>query len=208
MFGNDINTYIEHMKEGSIVGAVAVAGCTTVRGGQAGKAIEELTLQLIRRNIMVIGAGCCSSTHQNLGMSTRDMAKLAGPKLKAICEKYDVPPIVSYGSCTDVGKILDTVAALAWTIGCDVSELPVAAAVPEYMEQKAIADIFTALAFGLLTYVSPDPLIRGSQIVTDYLTEGMVDITGGRMLLEEDPVKAADVIEAHIINRRQVINFD
>ncbi|HJO61310.1 MAG TPA: hypothetical protein QF571_00625, partial [Desulfobacterales bacterium] len=59
-----------------------------------------------------------------------------------------------------------------------------------------------------LTYVSPDPLIRGSEIVTDYLTEGMVDITGGRMLLEEDPVKAADVIEAHIINRRQVINFD
>ena len=208
MFGNDINTYIKHMKEGSIVGAVAVAGCTTVRGGQAGKAIEELTLQLIRRSIMVIGAGCCSSTHQNLGMSTKEMAKLAGPKLKAICEKYDVPPIVSYGSCTDVGKILDTVAALAWTIGCDVSELPVAAAVPEYMEQKAIADIFTALAFGLLTYVSPDPLIRGSAIVTDYLTEGMVDITGGRMLLEEDPVKAADVIEAHIINRRQVINFD
>ena len=97
---------------------------------------------------------------------------------------------------------------MAWTIGCDVSELPVAAAVPEYMEQKAIADIFTALAFGLLTYVSPDPLMRGSEIVTDYLTEGMVDITGGRMLLEEDPVKAADVIEAHIINRRQVINFD
>jgi carbon-monoxide dehydrogenase catalytic subunit len=208
MFGNDINTYIAHMKEGSIKGAVAVAGCTTVRGGQGGKAIQDLTLELIKRDIMVIGAGCASSTHQNLGMATQDMAKLAGPKLRAICEKYDVPPIVSYGSCTDVGKILDTVAALAWTIGCDVSELPVAAAVPEYMEQKAIADIFTALSFGLLTHVSPEPMVRGSQIVTDYLTKGMVEKTGGRMLLEDDPIKAAEAIEAHIIDRRGIINFD
>ncbi|MDH4185059.1 MAG: anaerobic carbon-monoxide dehydrogenase catalytic subunit, partial [Nitrospinota bacterium] len=145
MFGNDINTYVAHMKAGDIKGAVAVAGCTTVRGGQSGAAISEITQELIRRDIMVIGAGCCSSTHQNLGMSTKQMAKMAGPRLRAVCEKYDVPPIVSYGSCTDVGKILDTVAALAWTIGCDISELPVAASVPEQMEQKAIADIFTAL---------------------------------------------------------------
>jgi len=208
MFGNDINTYIAHMKEGSIKGAVAVAGCTTVRSGQGGKMIQDLTMELIKRDIMVIGAGCCSSTHQNLGMSTREMAKMAGAKLRAVCEKYDVPPIVSYGSCTDVGKILDTVAALAWTIGCDTSELPVAAAVPEYMEQKAIADIFTTLSFGLLTHVSPEPMIRGSELVTKYLTEDMVNVTGGRMLLEDDPVKAADAIEAHIIDRRKVINFD
>jgi len=115
---------------------------------------------------------------------------------------------VSYGSCTDVGKILDTVAALAWTIGCDISQLPVAAAVPEHMEQKAVADIFTALAFGLLTYVSPGPMISGSPVVTKYLTEDLVQVTGGRMLLQDDPVKAAEEIEAHIMNRRKVIAFD
>ncbi len=208
MFGNDINTYIEHMKEGSIKGAVAVAGCTTVHEGQGGKMIGDLTLELIRRDIMVIGAGCCSSTHQNLGMSTKEMAKMAGPKLRAICEKYDVPPVVSYGSCTDVGKILDTVAALAWTIGCDVSELPVAASVPEQMEQKGIADIFTALAFGLLTHVSPAPMIYGSDVVTNYVTDGMTGLTGGRMLLEDDPFKAAEEIEKHIVANRKVINFD
>jgi carbon-monoxide dehydrogenase catalytic subunit len=157
---------------------------------------------------MVIGAGCCSSTHQNLGMSTKKMIKMAGPKLRAVCEKHDVPPIVSYGSCTDVGKILDTVAALAWTIGCDTSQLPVAASVPEYMEQKAIADIFTALAFGLLTHVSPAPMISGSPLVTNYLTRDMEDLTGGRMLLEDDPVEAAEAIEAHIMAKRKEIGFD
>jgi len=208
MFGNSIHTYIDEMKKGNIKGAVAVAGCTNVRHGQGGKSIHRLTLELIKRDIMVIGAGCCSSTHQNLGMSTKAMAKQAGEKLRSVCEKYDVPPVVSYGSCTDVGKILDTVAALAWTIGCDMSDLPIAAAVPEYMEQKAIADIFTALACGLLTYVSPEPMISGSSLVRKYLTEDLVGITGGRMLLQEDPVRAADEIEAHIMKKRKAIGFD
>ncbi|MGC2063730.1 MAG: anaerobic carbon-monoxide dehydrogenase catalytic subunit [Thermodesulfovibrionales bacterium] len=207
MFGNNINNYIDELKKGNIKGAVAVAGCTNVRHDQGGKSIRLLTLELIKRDIMVIGAGCCSSTHQNLCMSTKDMAKKAGKKLRSVCEKYDVPPIVSYGSCTDVGKILDTVAALAWTLGCDTSQLPVAASVPEYMEQKAIADIFTALASGLLTHVSPSPMISGSPVVTKYLTEDMVEVTGGRLLLEDDPVKAADAIEAHILKNRKGLDF-
>jgi carbon-monoxide dehydrogenase catalytic subunit len=208
MFGNNINTYIDEMKKGNIKGAVAVAGCTNARHEQGGRSIETLTLELIKRDIMVIGAGCCSSTHQNLCMSTKEMAKKAGRKLRSVCEKYDVPPIVSYGSCTDVGKILDTVAALAWTIGCDTSQLPVAAAVPEYMEQKAIADIFTALAYGLLTYVSPEPMIGGSPLVKKYLTEDLVNVTGGRMLLQDDPVKAAQELEEHIMAKRKEIGFD
>ena len=208
MFGNSINSYIEEMKKGNIKGVVAVAGCTTVRHGQGGHAIHRLTMELIKRNIMVIGVGCCSSTHQNLGLSTKEMAKHAGPELRSICKKYDVPPVVSYGSCTDVGKILDSVAALCWTIGCDSSELPVAAAVPEYMEQKAIADIFTALSYGLLTYVSPEPMISGSPLVARYLNEDLVKVTGGRLFCEEDPVKAVDEIEAHIIRNRKIINFD
>jgi len=208
MFGNSIYSYIDEMKKGNIKGAVAVAGCTTVRHGQGGNAIHTLTMELIKRDIMVIGAGCCSSTHQNTGLSTKEMAKFAGPRLRSICEKYDVPPVVSYGSCTDVGKILDTVAALCWTIGCDSSQLPVAASVPEHMEQKAIADIFTALSYGLLTHVSPEPMISGSPAVVKYLTEDLVHVTGGRLLLEDDPVRAADAIEAHILANRKTINFD
>ncbi|MCP4368765.1 MAG: anaerobic carbon-monoxide dehydrogenase catalytic subunit [Deltaproteobacteria bacterium] len=208
MFGNDIHTYINEMKKGNIKGAVAVAGCTNVRHEMGGRSIQETTMELIKRDIMVIGAGCCSSTHQNTGMSTMAMTKKAGSKLRAVCEKHDVPPIVSYGSCTDVGKILDTVAALAWTIGCDTSQLPVAASVPEWMEQKAIADIFTTLAFGLLTHVSPKPMISGSPLVTKYLTEDLESLTGGKMLLEDDPVKAAEMIELHIMEKRKEIGFD
>ena len=208
MFGNDIHTYIDEMKKGNIKGAVAVVGCTNVRHEMAGRSIQEMTMELIKRDIMVIGAGCASSTHQNIGMSTMKMTQMAGPKLRAVCEKHNVPPIVSYGSCTDVGKILDTVAALAWTIGCDTSQVPVAASVPEYMEQKAIADIFTALAFGLLTHVSPKPMIGGSPLVTKYLTEEMANLTGGRMLLDDDPVRAAEAIESHVVAKRKEIGFD
>ncbi len=208
MFGNDIYTFIGEMKKGNIKGVVAVVGCTNVRHEMGGRSIQEITIELIKRDIMVIGAGCCSSTHQNMGMSTMEMTKMAGSKLRSVCEKHDVPPIVSYGSCTDVGKILDTIAALAWTIGCDTSQVPVAASVPEYMEQKAIADIFTALAFGLLTHVSPKPMISGSSLVTKYLTEEMENLTGGRMLLEDDPFRAAEAIESHVLEKRKEIGFD
>jgi carbon-monoxide dehydrogenase catalytic subunit len=76
------------------------------------------------------------------------------------------------------------------------------------MEQKAIADIFTALSYGLLTYVSPEPMISGSPQVVKYLTEDLVKVTGGRLFCEEDPVKAADEIEAHIMKNRKIIKFD
>jgi carbon-monoxide dehydrogenase catalytic subunit len=75
------------------------------------------------------------------------------------------------------------------------------------MEQKAIADIFTALACGLLTHVSPEPMISGSPLVTKYLTEDMVGVTGGRLLLQDDTVKAADAIEAHIMNKRRELGY-
>jgi len=33
-------------------------------------------------------------------------------------------------------------------------------------------------------------------------------VTGGRLFFEEDPVKAVDEIEAHIMKNRKIIKFD
>ena len=51
-------------------------------------------------------------------------------------------------------------------------------------------------------------MISGSPLVTRYLTEDLVNVTGGRMLLQDDAIKAADAIEAHIMANRKVIGFD
>jgi hydroxylamine reductase (hybrid-cluster protein) len=51
-------------------------------------------------------------------------------------------------------------------------------------------------------------MISGSPQVVKYLTEDLVKVTGGRLFCEEDPVKAADEIEAHIMKNRKIIKFD
>ena len=41
-----------------------------------------------------------------------------------------------------------------------------------------------------------------------YLTQEMAGVTGGRLLLQDDPVKAAEAIEAHIVAKREALGFD
>jgi carbon-monoxide dehydrogenase catalytic subunit len=76
---------------------------------------------------------------------------LASPGLKTLCESLNIPPVLSYGTCTDTGRIADLLGILSEALGgVPIPDLPVATAAPEYMEQKA------TIAFGLYTYVNPD----------------------------------------------------
>lgn len=83
------------------------------------------------------------------------------------------------------------------TRGVAVTQLPVAAAAPEYMEQKATIDAIFALAFGLYTYVNPIPTVTGAPNQVKLLTEDLKGLTGGILPVEPDPVKAVDGIAAH-----------
>jgi carbon-monoxide dehydrogenase catalytic subunit len=86
-----------------------------------------------------------------------------------------------------------------------VSELPVAAVAPEYMEQKATIDAIFALAFGLYTYVNPVPTVTGAPNLIQLLTQDCQQLTGGILNVETDPVRAADAILAHIeANRKKL----
>lgn len=128
---------------------------------------------------------------------------MAGDGLRAVCELLKIPPVMSYGTCTDTGRIADLLAALSYSLGgISVSDLPVAAVAPEYMEQKATIDAVFALAFGLYTYVNPVPTVTGGPNLVKLLTEDCKQVTGGIMSVEKDPVKAVDGILAHIEEKR------
>lgn len=99
------------------------------------------------------------------------------------------------------------VTAIANALGVDPAALPVAASAPEYLEQKAVADGIFAVAFGLLTHLGPVPPVTGSELVTSILTRDVEGLTGGRVLVEEDPVRAADAIYAHIMAKRAALGI-
>lgn len=134
-------------------------------------------------------------------------AELAGNSLKAICQSLGIPPVLNFGSCVDIGRIGVAVTAIAEALGVDPSQLPVAASAPEYLEQKAVADGVFAVAFGLLTHLGPVPPVTGSPLVTKVLTQDVEQLTGGKVLVEEDPVKAAAAMIAHIDAKRTALGI-
>lgn len=205
--GGSVEPLVNAIVSGQVKGVAAIVGCTTVREFQSGSHITELARELIQRDILVLGAGCCSSAMQNAGLMSADAASQAGANLQALCGALGTPPCLSYGSCTDIGKIIGTAVAIAEYLGVDVCDLPVVASAPEYMEQKAVADAFTAVAFGLALHLAPAPPVLGSPLVTRILTEDVEALTGGKVFVALTAVEAADAIEAHIIAKRKALGL-
>ncbi|MGE5577482.1 MAG: anaerobic carbon-monoxide dehydrogenase catalytic subunit [Syntrophothermus sp.] len=205
--GGSLEPLLGAIKSGAIKGIVAVVGCTNNRNGHDGMSVT-LVKELIKRDILVINSGCVSSATQIEGLMVPEAAELAGEGLRGICKALGIPPVLNFGSCVDIGRIGVAVTAIAGALGVDPSELPVAASAPEYLEQKAVADGVFAVAFGLLTHLAPVPPVTGSALVTKVLTEDIESLTGGKVLVELDPVKAADAMEAHILVKRRGLGLE
>jgi carbon-monoxide dehydrogenase catalytic subunit len=202
VLGGSLTPLLEVIKSGQIKGIAAVVGCTNNRNGHDSASLT-LIKELLKRDILVITAGCVSSGAQIEGLQTLEAASLAGDKLKSICKALGIPPVLNFGSCIDIGRIGIAVTAIANTLGVDTSDLPVAASAPEYLEQKAVADGVFAVAFGLLTHLGPVPPVAGAPLVTKILTQDVENLTGGKVSVEQDMVKAAAIIEAHIQSKRE-----
>ncbi len=204
--GGSWTPLIDAIKAGSIKGIVAVVGCTTAKTRHDTLSVK-LSQELIKRNMLVINAGCVSSATQVEGLMKPEAAENAGEGLKAVCKALGIPPCINYGSCVDIGRIGVAVTEIANALGVDPSALPVAASAPEYLEQKAVADGAFAVAFGLLLHLAPVPPVTGAPLVTKVLTNDVEALTGGKVIVELDPVKAADAIEAHINGKRKALGL-
>jgi anaerobic carbon-monoxide dehydrogenase catalytic subunit len=205
--GGNLKPLINLIADGTIKGVAALVGCTTVRENQSGFNTQELAKELIKKDILVISAGCASNSLQNAGLLDPSASALSGKNLRNVCETLKTPPCLSYGGCTDIGKIVGTVVALAKELNVDIPQLPIAVSAPEFMEQKAVADAFTAVALGAMIHLAPIPPVLGSKLVTKVLTEDVEGLTGGKVYVELDPVKAAEGIEAHIVKKRKELGL-
>ena len=206
--GGSLNPLLDVIKSGDIKGVVALVNCTSLANGPQDSTTVQIAKELIKRDILVIGAGCGNAGLQKAGLETLEAVdKYAGPKLAGVCKALGIPPVLSFGTCTDTGRIIMTVIAIANALGVDPSQLPVAVTAPEYMEQKAVIDGFSAVAMGLYTHVSPVPPVTGSDKVVKLLTEEVEGLTGGKIAVGDDPVEAANGIEEHIMKKRELLGI-
>jgi carbon-monoxide dehydrogenase catalytic subunit len=203
--GGSLDPLLDAIKKGDIKGVVALVSCTTLGNGVHDMTTIAVAKELIRRDILVLSAGCGNAALQVGGLQTLDAQKLAGPSLRKVCEALGIPPVLSFGTCTDTGRLATLVTAIANALGVDVCDLPVAVTAPEYMEQKATIDAVFAVAFGLYTHVSPTPPLIGGKDLVKLLTNDVEELTGGKFAVETDPVAIADGIEAHIVEKRHLL---
>ncbi len=200
--GQKLEPLVEVLSSGKIKGIVALVSCTTLRNGPHDWNTVNLTKELIKRDILVVSAGCGNHGLEVAGLCNKDAANMAGNGLKEVCNMLGIPPVLSFGTCTDTGRISMLVTALADHLNVDVPQLPIAVTAPEWMEQKATIDGIFAVAFGAYTHLSPVPFVTGAPKLVKLLTQDVVNLTGGKVVLGDDPIEVANGIEAHILGKR------
>lgn len=207
--GNKLEPLVDVIASGKIKGIVALANCSTLRNGPQDWNTINLTKELIKKDILVVAGGCGNHALEVAGLCTLEAANdIAGKGLKEVCNLLKIPPVLSFGTCTDTGRISMLVTALADHMDLDVSELPIAVTAPEWMEQKATIDGIFAVAYGAYTHLSPVPFMTGAPKLIKLLTEEVETLTGGKIALGDDPVQVANNIEAHILGKRKKLGLD
>jgi carbon-monoxide dehydrogenase catalytic subunit len=206
VLGGSLEPLLKVIKNGTIRGVIGLISCTTLRDTGQDVHSVRMAKELIKRDLLVLSMGCGNGAMQVAGLCSPEASELAGTGLKGLCQTLGIPPVLSYGTCTDTGRIADLLASLSSALGnVPVYELPVAVVAPEYMEQKATIDAIFALAFGLYTYVNPVPTVTGAPNLVHLLTQDCKKLTGGILNVEKDPVQAANAILAHIeANRKKL----
>ena len=177
--GGNWKPLIDLIVSGDIKGIAGVVGCSNLTAGGHDVLSVELTKELIAKDILVLTAGCSSGGIENCGLMTPEAAKYAGPKLRAVCEKLNIPPVLNFGPCLAIGRLEIVATELAEAIGVDIPQLPLVLSAAQWLEEQALADGCFGLALGLPLHLGLPPFVTGSDLAVKLLTEDMKNLTGG-----------------------------
>ncbi|MDR1041224.1 MAG: anaerobic carbon-monoxide dehydrogenase catalytic subunit [Deltaproteobacteria bacterium] len=197
---------VDAIKAGAIRGAVGIVGCNNPKLQQDHHHVT-IARELIRKDILVLVTGCATGAMGKAGLLMPEAAELAGPGLKGLCKALGIPPVLHVGSCVDNSRIIHLCAVLANAVGVDIDMLPVAASAPEWYSEKAAAIGLYAVASGITTHLGLPPMILGSPTVTGLAVDGLKKAVGAAFFVEQDPVKAAAALDAHIAAKRAALGL-
>ena len=201
--GKSWKPLLDLIVSGKIKGVAGVVGCSNLTALGHDVCTVELTKELIKRDILVLSAGCSSGGIENCGLMTPDAAELAGDGLKEVCKSLGIPPVLNFGPCLALGRLEMVATALAKELDIDLPQLPLVLSAPQWLEEQALADGMFGAALGLPLHLGQQPFIAGSDLTVKILTEDLKNITGGQVIVELDPVKAADILEGIIEEKRK-----
>jgi carbon-monoxide dehydrogenase catalytic subunit len=200
----------DNIINGKIKGIAGVVGCNNPKES-LDSAHLAMVKHLIKNNVIVLQTGCSAIACAKAGLMVPEAAsKHAGDSLAEVCETVGIPPVLHMGSCVDNSRILMAATAVVKEggLGDDISDLPAAGAAPEWMSEKAISIGHYFVASGVYTVFGVTFPTYGSRKFTELLMKEYEKITGGMWGYEPDPVKAADLMIAHIDRKRKALGLD
>ena len=195
--------------EGRIRGLAGVVGCNNPNI-KHDYGHTELTKELVKNDVLVVQTGCCAQACAKLGLLRPEGAdKFAGPGLREVCETVGLPPVLHVGSCVDCSRILIALCNVQAEggLGDCLSDLPAAGAAPEWMSEKAVSIGFYVACSGIFTVLGTPFPILGAPNLSEYVYGGMEADYGGYFAYEEDPIKAAHLMIAHINKKRAALKL-
>ncbi|MGD9117792.1 MAG: anaerobic carbon-monoxide dehydrogenase catalytic subunit [Dehalococcoidia bacterium] len=210
MFRASYRPLNDNIINGRIRGVAGVVGCNNART-KHNEAHITMVKELIKNDVLVITTGCNAIACAEAGLLVPEAAKkFAGKGLAEVCETVGIPPVLHMGSCVDNSRILIAATAMVKDggLGDDISDLPVAGAAPEWMSEKAISIGQYFVASGVYTVFGVTWPTTGSKEVTDYLFKDMEEMLGGMWAFEPDPIRAAELMIAHIDKKRKALGID
>ena len=206
--GGTLQPLIDAIVSGKIKGIAAVVGCSNLRAKGHDVFTVELAKELIKKDILVLSAGCTCGGLENCGLMTMDAVELCGEGLKEICTALGVPPVLNFGPCLAIGRIEMAACALAKELNVDLPQLPVVISAPQWLEEQALADGAYALALGFPLHLALSPFVTGSPVAVNVLTEGLKDLTGGQLIIETEVDAAAQKFDEIIKEKRAGLGID
>jgi len=204
--GGSLDPLLGAISSGSVRGIAAVVGCNNPKVKHDFGHVN-LVKELIKNNVLVVTTGCNALACAKAGLLLPEAADLAGDGLKGVCKSLGVPPVLHMGSCVDISRIMVACAAIANALGCDISDLPAAAAAPEWMSEKAVSIGTYVVGSGIYTVLGTVPAVLGSKAVTELLTQGIKGVTGSAFAVEPDPFKASKLMIDHIDRQRKKLGI-
>ncbi|OYO59654.1 carbon monoxide dehydrogenase, partial [Lachnotalea glycerini] len=205
--GGSWKPLIDLIVAGEIKGIAGVVGCSNLTAGGHDVLTVDLTKELIARDIIVLTAGCSSGGIENCGLMTPEAAELAGPKLKAVCKKLGIPPVLNFGPCLAIGRLEIVATQIAAELGVDLPQLPLVLSAAQWLEEQALADGCFGLSLGLPLHLGLPPFITGSKTVVKVLTQDMKELTGGQVIINSDAIESANILEQIIMEKRIGLNI-
>lgn len=194
---------------GRLRGAAAIVGCNNTKIRHDFGHVE-MAKELLKNDVIIVSTGCSAIANAKAGLlDSKNALEYCGNGLREICETVGIPPILHLGSCVDISRILVLLCNMVneGGLGSDISDLPVAAAAPEWMSEKAVAIGFYVIASGVFTVLNPSLPVLGSKLVSEFIYDQIKNLFGANFAYESNPVKSALMMIEHINKKRDELKL-